>query len=138
MTANRPRRTGPLEEEALFAGVQKVSTGWLVSRHSHLWRPPTDVYETEDHIIVQVEIAGVRQADFSVSLADRRLSISGVRHDSLADRRAYHQIEVHFGEFRTDVDLPGPVDEQNIDAEYRDGFLRIILPKLKPHRVDLK
>ncbi len=142
MTAHRPRKTGPLEEaafpEVLLASVHTHSAGWLLNRHTHLWRPPTDVYETEEHIVIQVEIAGVRQEDFAISLAERRLSISGVRHDPTSDRRAYHQMEVHFGEFRTDVDLPGPVDEDNIDAEYSDGFLRVILPKLKPRRIALE
>src|SRR3989338_11538949 len=139
MTANRPRKTGPLDEagfsEVVFASGRTHGSGWLLNRHTHLWRPPTDVYESETHIVVQVEIAGVHQADFAVSLADRRLSISGVRHDPISDRRAYHPMEVHFGEFRTDVDLPGPVDEEHIDAEYSDGFLRVLLPKVAPHRL---
>ena len=143
MTANRPRKTGPLEEtalnEALFTGAPQSGTGWLLDRRSHLWRPPTDVYETEEQIVVQVEIAGVQSADFSVSLNERRLSISGVRVDPGPERRAYHQMEVHFGEFRSDVDLPGSIDENSIEVEYSDGFLRLILPKLKrPPGLDLQ
>jgi HSP20 family molecular chaperone IbpA len=46
-------------------------------------------------------------------------------------------MEVHFGEFRTDVDLPCPVDEEHIEAEYNDGFLRVRLPKLQARRVDV-
>ena len=141
MTANRPRKTGPLEEaaliETLFSGSPATGSGWVAGRHSHVWRPPTDVYESDEHIVLQVEIAGVQESDFSVSLHDRRLSVSGVRYNPTPDRRAYHQMEVHFGEFRTDVDLPGPVDEDNIQAEYSDGFLRVILPKVKAHQVDV-
>jgi len=143
MTANRPRKTGPLEEaalnEVLFTGAPQSGTGWLLDRSSHLWRPPTDVYETEEQLVVQVEIPGVEPADFSVSLNERRLSISGARVDPGPERRAYHQMEVHFGEFRSEVDLPGPIDESNIQVEYSDGFLRLILPKLKrPPGPDVK
>ncbi len=135
MTANRPRKTGPLEEaafyEVLFTGAPKPGTGWMLDRRSHLWRPPTDVYETDEQIVVQVEIPGVEPANFSVSLNERRLNVSGVRADPGPDRRAYYQMEVHFGEFRSEVELPGPIDENNIQVEYRDGFLRLSLPKLK-------
>jgi len=145
MTAHRPRQTGPLEEstliEVLFSGQPASGSGWLVGRHTRLWRPPTDVYETEDQIVVLMEIAGVRQDDFSIVLRDRRLTMGGVRLDpepERGERRAYHQMEAPFGEFRSDVDLPGPVDEERITAEYRQGFLRVTLPKLKPTNIDIK
>ena len=145
MTAHRPKNTGPLEEsaliEVLFSRVPNPGSGWMVSRHARLWRPPTDVYETEDQIVLLMEIAGVRQDDISVILHDRRLTIVGVRSDANAEpgeRRAYHQMEVPFGEFRCDVDLPGPVDEANISAEYSQGFLRVTLPRLKPQSIEIK
>ena len=73
----------------------------------HVWRPPTDVYETEDAIVVRVEIAGMREADFTVALVERSLLIRGVRQD-LTERRAYYQMEIPFGEFSTEVELPRP------------------------------
>jgi len=137
MTANRPRQTGPLDEvgliEVLYYGVPAPRS----SRHGSLHTPPTDAYETDELIVVQVEIAGVKQSDFAVSLHDRRLIISGTRVDHGPLGRAYHQLEVPFGEFRTEVDLPAAVDESRVDAEYSDGFLRIRLPKLKPKRIDI-
>jgi HSP20 family protein len=142
MTAQRPRKTGPLEEaaliEILFSGSPAGGSGWLVERRSRVWRPPTDVYETDDEFVVQVEIAGVRQEDFSISLYERRLTISGVRHNPGPDRRAYHQMEVQLGEFRTEVELPGPVVEAQIEAEYGAGFLHVILPKLRPQRLSVE
>jgi HSP20 family protein len=119
--------------EVWFYGIPALRA----SRHGSLWTPPTDVYETEDQIVVQVEIAGVRQSDFVVSLLDRRLVVSGARADAGPLRRAYHQMEVHFGDFRAEVELPAPVDETQVDAQYSDGFLRIVLPKLKPRRIDV-
>jgi HSP20 family protein len=138
MTANRPRQTGPLEEasliEVLFYGV----TASRPSRHGAVWTPPTDLYETDDSLIVQVEVAGVRQSDFTVSLFDRRLVINGVRADHGPLRRAYHLLEIHFGEFRAEVDLPMAVDEAHVDAEYSDGMMRVVLPKLKAQRIDVQ
>ncbi len=99
--------------------------------HPHkAFRPPTDVYETETHVEIRVEIAGMRPEDFQISLSDQRLTVSGTRHDTVAKaKRAYQQMEICWGEFRTDVYLPWPVDEDGVEAGYQDGFLTIKLPK---------
>ena len=85
-----------------------VTTTWHV--HSSIWMPPTDVYETEDHLVVKVELAGMREEDFEVSVEDQVLLIRGHRPD-LNERRAYHQMEIRFGKFegkwgfKTDADV---------------------------------
>jgi HSP20 family protein len=110
---------------------------WQVSSRQHAWRPPTDVFITDDAVIVRVEIAGMREGDFSVTFEEHTLTIRGNRPD-YPERRAYHQMEIRFGEFRTDVGLHWPVDTDKIDAEYKDGFLRVILPLSKPQSVEIQ
>jgi len=110
------------------------SLRWRIAARLHVWRPPTDVYETEDAIIVRVEIAGMRETDFSVQLVERSLQIRGARQD-VPERRSYHQMEIPFGEFSTEVDLPAPVVHEQIEAIYRDGFLRVVLPKSRPQQI---
>jgi HSP20 family protein len=100
-----------------------------LTMRSPAWQPPTDVYETEEGIIVRVEIAGMNEADFSIVLDGRYLSIRGVRQD-MSERRAYHQMEIRFGEFSVDVELPAVVDVENVQAIYQNGFLKIMLPKV--------
>lgn len=75
-----------------------------------------------------MEIAGLRDQDFSVTLDNNYLVISGIRSDVL-ERRAYHQMEIRYGEFNTVVALPSLVDPERTTAEYSDGFLVITLPK---------
>jgi HSP20 family protein len=77
-----------------------------------------------------VEIAGLRDQDFAVTLEHNYLVIAGSRPD-IPERRAYHQMEIRFGEFSTVVALPGPVDSDDTAAEYSDGFLVVTLPKKK-------
>jgi HSP20 family protein len=103
---------------------------WQVRSAPHIWTPPTDMYETETAYVVRMEIAGMRQQDFAITIENKYLTISGSRPD-LPDRRAYHQMELRFGEFRSIVALPGEVDVAESGAEYEDGFLIIILPKLE-------
>jgi HSP20 family protein len=102
----------------------------------HVWRPPTDVYETEDAIVIRVEIAGMREQDFSVALEDRTLTIRGIRSDP-TERRAFYQMEIPFGEFSTGVELPAQIVPEGVEAVYRDGFLQITLPKARPQHIQV-
>jgi HSP20 family protein len=138
MTAHRPRRTEFVDEFGLV-DVLLFGASWpRAGRRSAIWVPPTDVFETEDQIVVQVEVAGVKQSDLAVSLRDRRLIITGTRSDQGPAQRAYHQMQVRFGDFGTEVELPVPIDESGIVASYVDGFLRIVLPKQKPRQIDVQ
>lgn len=110
------------------------SSGWAWIDHVHLWQPPTDLFETETAFVVRVEVAGMSQADFTVTLEERTLRVGGVRPDP-DQRSAYHQMEIHYGEFRSDVALPGAVDAQGIEAAYSDGFLTVNLPRVRPRRI---
>jgi HSP20 family protein len=120
------------EVQSLAPGANRLRNGI----RSHVWRPPTDVYETEDAIVVRVEIAGMQEENFAISLSERLLSIRGQRPD-VPERRAYHQMEIYFGEFLSEVELPSPVVAEGVTAEYKAGFLRLVLPKDLPKRIHI-
>jgi HSP20 family protein len=107
---------------------------WVSARQHKVWRPPTDVYETDDCLVVKVEIAGMEQADFAISLDGKKLVISGIRRDPAA-KLSYQQMEILYGHFETDVHLTRAIDEDRIEATYQNGFLSVRLPKAKPHHV---
>jgi HSP20 family protein len=109
---------------------------WGVTVYQHPWKPPTDVFETEDKFVVKVEIAGMSQANFSVSYQDGLLSIEGSRADT-SERKAFHQMEIHSGDFYTSVNIPSPIVSEKIEAEYSDGFLWVILPKETIHPIKI-
>jgi HSP20 family protein len=141
MTAHRPRRHGQADDtliDVLFGGAYSTGTGWLTNRSARGWRPPTDVYETEDSIVVRVEIAGMQRDDFYISLQDRHLSISGIRGHEHGGVHVHYQLEVNYGEFRTEVELPVAVATEGIEAVYEEGFLRVTLPKLAPRNVTIR
>lgn len=108
-----------------------------ITARSHNWRPSTDVLETEDAVVVRVEIAGMRDGDFSITLEGQTLLIKGTR-SRMSECRTYHQMEIPFGDFSTEVEIPFPIDSVRIEAVYQDGFLRIWLPKIKPHQVSIE
>ncbi|MCI0476712.1 MAG: Hsp20/alpha crystallin family protein [Anaerolineales bacterium] len=102
------------------------------------WRPPTDVYETDDAIIVKIEIAGMHPDDFRIAFVDRLLTVTGTRQDMDA-KLSYHCLEIPYGEFRTEVFLGGTYIAENIEAKYDNGLLYITLPKAKQeHRVPVR
>ncbi len=118
-----------------FAGIKAM--GWQVSIHGYSWSPPTDVFETDASFVVRVEVAGMRQSDFTIDVEDNFLVISGVRMEP-PERRAYHQMEIRFGEFSTSVEVPHGVDVSKADADYEDGFLNVVLPKITPATINIK
>jgi HSP20 family protein len=112
-----------------------VTTTWQV--HSSIWSPPTDVYETEENLVVKVEVAGVREDDFEVSVEDQVLIIRGSRPDT-GERRAYHQMEIRFGKFEISFGLPTGIDLDNASAEYKDGFLSVVFPKIHAKNIEVE
>lgn len=107
--------------------VKSVSRQWAA--RPHLWRPPTDLYETDKSYVVRVEIAGMQNAELNIAIEDKQLAIYGHRRPP-TEQAAYYQLEVRFGEFLSALELPGLVDVDKIQAEYGDGFLQVTLPKV--------
>jgi HSP20 family protein len=126
-------RFGSNEMQFMDSGLGQ----WRISIRSPLWRPPTDVYETEESIVVRVEIAGMRDEDFTIELDGRLLSVRGVRPDSPA-RRAFHQMEIRFGEFSIELEMPAAVAAEKVGAVYNNGFLMLTLPKARPHHIPVE
>lgn len=115
---------------------QRNAQTWHKNKHSRVWRPPTDVFELEDAIVVRMEIAGMREQDFSIQLDAQTLIVQGFRSDVI-EKRAYHQMEIQFGEFVCEVEIPKPIDAERIEATYANGLLRISLLKESPKQVSI-
>lgn len=126
------RRSSTMPEQTDYMLVN-----WRIRSNPHMWRPPTDVYEREEDLVVRVEVAGMNDSDFSISLDQNILLIRGVRPD-VTERRAYHQMEINFGEFLTGVELQAPIDTERVTAEYQNGFLWVFLPKTQPKVIKIK
>src|SRR4030067_793689 len=96
--------------------------------------PPTDVSETETAYMVVVELSGMRGLEWAVSFDHQVLSIRGSRPEP-GGSKAFHQMEINYGEFLVDIHLHAPVDRNHIEATYSDGFLRVALPKAHPKTI---
>src|ERR1051325_3098509 len=94
------------------------------------WTPNTDVFETEEHLVVKMELAGIRKDDIEITLDGRVLIVRGVRPDPCRTPRCtFRQMEVDYGYFERRLIIPKTIDGSHVKAQYHNGFLHIDLPK---------
>jgi len=93
--------------------------------------PSVDVYETEDEVVVVVEIAGIADEEVAVDVDGRALILWGERRPSGGrPGRLYSQMEICHGPFQRDILLPAEVSPDGARASYEAGMLEIVLPKV--------
>jgi HSP20 family protein len=106
------------------------------------WEPAIDVYETDNDVVVLVELAGAKEDEIEVIVHGQVLIVRGERRDiKQGIKRTYSQMEILWGPFERNITLPAAVDVNQIKAFYERGFLEVILPKLneeKVRRIDIK
>jgi HSP20 family protein len=95
------------------------------------WRPPIDVFETGNGLVVRAEVGGLTASEVQVLLSGDELILRGEREVVRpVEHRVYHESRVRYGRFEAAIRLPFPVDVESATAEYTDGFLSIELPRL--------
>lgn len=118
--------------ETTLQNICETFGAWAVPVSS-VWRPPTDVYETQGQLIVLIEVGGVSEDDLSVTLFSDLLVVEGSRGQSpffQSGMSACHQLGIKYGEFRSEIFIPVMVDHDTVKAEYKNGLLTIVLSKL--------
>jgi len=90
------------------------------------WKPPLDIYELEDHIIIKLDLAGMKKKDISIIQEGNRIRISGRRKiEGREQVLTYHQMEINYGEFERVIVVSDAVKVGEVEASYKDGFLII-------------
>ena len=106
------------------------------------WMPAMDVYESDDKLVVTVELPGLSASDVDVQVEDSTLTINGTREfSSEVNEEHYHRIERRYGQFSRAVTLPPQVDAGKVDARFSDGVLTVEIPKIekaKPKNIEVK
>jgi len=103
------------------------------------WYPAVDMFENDDKIVIKAELPGVDKKDISVDVKDRVLTLSGERnYDHEVKEENYYRRERACGKFKRAFNLPADVDPDKIKADFKDGVLKVELPKpeaQKPKRI---
>jgi len=100
------------------------------------WLPAMDVAETEKEFVVHAELPGMSARDLDISINGRALSIRGEKkQEQIEKEENYHRIERRYGSFSRSLELPGEVDADKVKAIYKDGVLKLNLPKAKDQSI---
>lgn len=104
--------------------------------------PPINVWTTENEVIVTAELPGFSLENIHLSIVGNELTLSGKREMSeLKENEYYHRHERRQGEFERIVQLPFVVDRKDINARFKDGVLKVNLPRAesdKPINIEIK
>jgi HSP20 family protein len=134
------RTFGPMLEAAriqseinrLFDNLLDLGTP---GKESGAWIPNADILETEDLLVVKVELPGVALEDLSLSVHGGNVILRGEKKREEPEGPArYHLAERAFGKFRRVIHLGVPVNTHRAEAVLHDGFLRIRFPKVANRR----
>jgi len=94
------------------------------------WEPPLDIYETDAKFVIIAELPGVKKDQVHVSVEQNILTIEGERPKRVPSRTVHvHQMEIPYGRFARRIQLPAETDVERIEAKFREGYLRIEVPR---------
>jgi len=94
------------------------------------WFPEFDLSETKNELIVKAEVPGITPKDIHISLVDNTLTIRGEKKEQMEEKdENYHYIGRGYGSFVRTIPLPREVQGDKVKASYKDGILKIVLPK---------
>ena len=98
--------------------------------NGRVWMPVVDVYETNDDLVLNFELPGVREKDTSLSITGDTLTVKGERqfNQQLTDDNYLH-MERMYGKFERSVQLPKPIQADRVVANFSEGVLEVKLPK---------
>ena len=117
------------------AEIRRPGAGVLV-RESDLpgldqvWVPAVDIYEKDDEIVVEIELAGVLKKDVRIMLHGNRIEVKGLKKEGPAVAvPRYHRLEREYGTFHRTIFIPSAVQPERTAATLENGILTIVLKK---------
>lgn len=93
--------------------------------------PRADIYETEDHVVVTLDMPGAREDDIAITLEKNILTINGTSNHGEPDGYSLAVAEFQPGDYERSFQLTGEINRDGIEAVYRDGVLKLTLPKVE-------
>lgn len=106
------------------------------------WSPLVDITEDDKEYVVKAEIPEMKKEDIKINVHDDVLTITGERQYEKEEKgKKYHRVERAYGSFMRSFTLPEDADGAKVNAEYKDGVLKVRLPKsekAKPKSIEVK
>jgi HSP20 family protein len=106
------------------------------------WNPAVDVYEDQNQIVLEADLPGLKPGEFELSIENNMLTLKGERRfEKKGEEGNYHRVERSYGSFTRSFTLPSTVDVNHVGADFKDGVLRVTLPRreeTKPRQIQVK
>ncbi|MGQ9608669.1 MAG: Hsp20/alpha crystallin family protein [bacterium] len=122
-----------------LANIERLMNSlWTGYRQTY---PPLDMKDETDKIIISAELPGVDKETIELTALRDTLTITGEKKLPTSENVNYIRHERPHGKFRRQIDLPYPIDQEKVSANYKDGILTIILPKAeeaKPRQITVE
>ncbi|AFZ60698.1 Hsp20/alpha crystallin family protein [Anabaena cylindrica FACHB-243] len=97
--------------------------------------PAAELEETDDAFKLRLELPGLEAKDVNVEVTPEAVSITGERKsETTTEKEGYTRSEFRYGKFQRIIPLPSLVQHEQVQAEYKDGILRLNLPKAEPEK----
>jgi HSP20 family protein len=103
-------------------------------------RPPVDLFEDEDVLVLRVDLPGIDQSKLDIQLTGEELVIRGERSWEAPEKGACVHSERPHGQFHRGFRIGVPVQHDAVQASYKDGVLTVTLPKAetsKPRKIEV-
>jgi len=92
--------------------------------------PAMDIYETDKEVVAEINLPGIDPEKVEVSVKDQVLTVSGKTEEKKEEKeKGYWRKEIRKGSFERMVRLPVPVKEDDVEATYEKGVLKVVMPK---------
>jgi HSP20 family protein len=121
---------------------QEVERPFFYGREDMAWVPPADMSETGEAYVVTMDVPGIDMKDLDISYANGILSVTGnKKSETTSEGECCYCSERYTGSFQRTFRVRGEVDPDHIDASYKDGVLKVTLPKSeasKPKKIEVK
>ncbi|MEO1428458.1 MAG: Hsp20/alpha crystallin family protein [Cyanobacteria bacterium J06633_8] len=102
----------------------------MTKYHTGTWTPAVELINTREDLILRSELPGVNANNLEVQVAKQAVLISGEIKDELnAEDSSYYRSELHYGQFRRMINLPVPIKNEQVKAEFKNGILKLVMPK---------
>ena len=109
---------------------ETLSRIWKEEVRQGVWSPAVDIVERGDEVILKVDLPEVNQNEIDIRTEENTLIVQGERKFTKeSSEENYIQIERPYGTFRRTFSIPRAIDQEGIRASYKDGVLRVVLPK---------
>jgi HSP20 family protein len=127
------------EMNRMFNQFFQGSNGEEAGSKLSTWTPSVDIHETDDALVIKVELPGVSKDDVSIDVHQNTLTLRGQReHEAEVKDEQYHRVERSYGSFQRSFTLPSTIDYEKVHATFKDGVLELHLPRLesaKPRQI---